>query len=302
MDPGVSQIVFIEYCHDIQPQGIAPFRSLIPLPAKSSATLIFNLGILARFPYHLYIGENLENQMIIYPAIDILGGKCVRLRQGDYDEVVEYSDDPVEMAYRWVDEGAQALHLVDLDGARAGITINNDIIEKIAKTCGAPVQVGGGIRTVEAAATYLDLGVEKVIFGTVSIENPLIVMAAASQFPGRVMVGLDIKSGKPATKGWLETADLNPIDLGKRFSEMGVAGIIYTDISRDGMLIGANVEGVRHFANNVDLPVIVSGGVTSLDDVIAVKKLAEYGVIGMIIGKALYDGALSLKEALVLVR
>ncbi|MDH5510276.1 MAG: 1-(5-phosphoribosyl)-5-[(5-phosphoribosylamino)methylideneamino]imidazole-4-carboxamide isomerase [Nitrospinota bacterium] len=240
--------------------------------------------------------------MIIYPAIDILDGKCVRLRQGDYDEVVQYSDDPVDMAYRWVDGGAKALHLVDLDGARAGFPINNDIIATISRTVGVPVQVGGGIRNVEAAAAYLDLGVDKVIFGTAAIENPLIIMAAADQYPGRIMVGLDIKSGKPATKGWLETAELNPIDLAKRFSEMGVAGIIYTDISRDGMLQGVNIQAVKHFADNVDLPIIVSGGVTNLDDVRDVMELVEHGVMGLIIGKALYAGELKLKDALDLAR
>jgi len=236
--------------------------------------------------------------MIIYPAIDILDGKCVRLRQGDYDEVVQYSDDPVDMAYRWVDDGAQALHLVDLDGAKAGSPVNNDIIETIARTAGVPVQVGGGIRNMEAAARYLELGVDKVIFGTVAIENPLIVMAAGEQFPGRIMVGLDIKNGKPATKGWLETAELDPIELGRRFSEMGVAGIIYTDISRDGMLQGVNIPAVKHFAANVDLPVIVSGGVTSLEDVRHVRELEGDGVTGLIIGKALYSGQLRLREAL----
>ncbi|MDH4182631.1 MAG: 1-(5-phosphoribosyl)-5-[(5-phosphoribosylamino)methylideneamino]imidazole-4-carboxamide isomerase [Nitrospinota bacterium] len=236
--------------------------------------------------------------MLILPAIDILDGKCVRLRQGDYDEVVEYSTDPVKMAMRWVEQGAQALHLVDLDGARAGAPINKGIIEKIAKASGVPVQVGGGIRTVETAAAYLEAGAAKVIFGTAAIENPLIVMAASDQFPGRVMVGLDVKNGKPATKGWKESSTQNPIDLAKRFAEMGAAGIIYTDISRDGMLKGVNLEGVRHFTTNVTLPVIVSGGVATMADVSDVLELAPLGVSGLIIGKALYDGAVDLKQAL----
>jgi phosphoribosylformimino-5-aminoimidazole carboxamide ribotide isomerase len=239
--------------------------------------------------------------MLILPAIDLLGGKCVRLRQGDYDDVVEYSSDPVEVAWRWADEGAQAIHIVDLDGARSGMRMNNDVIAQIAKELKIPIQVGGGVRTAEAAAEYLDLGVERVIFGTAAVENPLIVMAAADQYPGRVLVGIDVKAGKPATKGWRETVSLDPIELGKRFAEMGAAGIIYTDISRDGMMKGVNLEGVRHFATNVNLPVIVSGGVTTLDDVRNVLALASIGVSGMVIGKALYDGALDLKAALGLV-
>jgi len=236
--------------------------------------------------------------MIIYPAIDLLGGKCVRLRQGDYDDITEYSSNPVEMALRWAQQGAQALHIVDLDGARSGARVNDAVIAQIAREVKIPIQVGGGIRTVETAAKYLDLGVARVIFGTAAVENPLIVMAAADQFPGRALVGIDVKAGKPATRGWKETSSIDPIELGKRFAELGAAGIIYTDISRDGMLKGVNLEGVRHFATNVNIPVIVSGGVTTTDDVRNVTAMAPLGVAGMIIGKALYDGALDLKAAL----
>lgn len=235
--------------------------------------------------------------MRILPAIDLLGGKCVRLTQGDYNRVTTYSDDPAEMARYWESLGAEGLHLVDLDGAKAGKPVNLDAIRHIVDAVGIPTEIGGGIRSVQTAQEYLDLGITQIIFGTAAIENPDLVLAAADLFPERVLVGLDVKDGKPAVKGWLETADLDPVELAIRFAAMGAAGVIYTDISRDGALKGANVEGLRAFASAVELPVTASGGVTSVDDIRAIAALGGLGVTGVIIGKALYDGAIRLEDA-----
>ncbi len=236
--------------------------------------------------------------MRILPAIDLLDGKCVRLRRGDYNDVTVYSDDPAAMAADWVNMGAEGLHLVDLDGAKAGRPVNRDAIKAIADRVEVPVEIGGGIRSVQTVSDYLDLGVSQVILGTAAIENPDLVLAAADLFPDRILVGIDVKDGKPATKGWLETSDLDPVELAEKFADMGASGIIYTDISRDGMLEGANIEGLRSFAESISLPVTASGGVTSLDDVKAIAELEKSGVDSMIIGKALYDGALELKDAI----
>jgi len=240
--------------------------------------------------------------MIILPAIDLMGGKVVRLRKGAFEDKVVYSDNPSDMAAQFAEMGAEGLHLVDLDGAKEGKPVNKAQIKAIVDEAGVPVEIGGGVRSVQTVSEYLDLGVSQVILGTAAIENPDFVLAAADLFPDRILVGIDVKDGRPATRGWLETVDDDPVTLAERFAAMGAAGIIYTDISRDGMLEGANVEGLKAFAQAVDLPVTASGGVTTIDDVRAIMGLESYGVTSMIIGKAIYDKTLDLAEALALAK
>lgn len=238
----------------------------------------------------------------LLPAIDLLDGMVVRLKKGDYGQKTVYSDDPASFARKWSDSGADAIHLVDLDGAKAGRPVNKDAIRAIVREADIPVEIGGGIRTVQTVTEYLDLGVYQVILGTAAFENPDLVLAAADLYPDRILVGMDVKDGKPATKGWLETVDNDPVELAEKFAAMGAAGIIYTDISRDGALVGANVEGLKTFASAVDIPVTASGGVTDIRDVKAIAALENCGVTGMIIGKAIYEGTLSLDEAVALVK
>ncbi len=235
--------------------------------------------------------------MRLLPAIDLMGGEVVRLRKGVFEDKEVYSDDPAAIARKWVDLGADGIHVVDLDGAKSGKPVNKKAIRAIVDAAQAPVELGGGVRSVQTVSEYLDLGVSQVILGTAAILDPGLALAAADLYPDRILVGIDVKDGKPATKGWTETVDQDPVALAERFASMGVSGIIYTDISRDGMLAGANIEGLKAFAQSVDLPVIASGGVTSLADVKAITDLEPTGVEAMIIGKSLYDGALDLAEA-----
>lgn len=234
--------------------------------------------------------------MRILPAIDLMDGQVVRLRKGAYADKTVYSNDPAAFAKKWTELGADGIHVVDLDGAKAGAPVNKKAIKAIVDATNAPVQIGGGVRSVSTVGEYIDLGVSQVILGTAAISNPDIVLAASDLYPESILVGIDIKNGRPATKGWTETVDEDPVALTERFAAMGAAGVIYTDISRDGMLSGANVEGLKSFAKAVDLPVVASGGVTSLADVKAISALEQYGVYAMIIGKALYDGKLELAE------
>ncbi|MBI5815535.1 MAG: 1-(5-phosphoribosyl)-5-[(5-phosphoribosylamino)methylideneamino]imidazole-4-carboxamide isomerase [Nitrospinae bacterium] len=240
--------------------------------------------------------------MRILPAIDLMDGKVVRLTKGDFRKKKVYSDNPAEFALKWADMGAEGLHLVDLDGAKAGKPVNKAAIRAIVDAAGIPVEIGGGIRSVQAVTEYLDLGVSQVILGTAAIENPDLALAAADAHPDRILVGIDVKNGKPATKGWLETVDADPVALAERFAAMGVSGIIYTDISRDGMLEGPNLEGLKIFASAVDIPVTASGGVTTIEDVHSIKKLEKFGVSAMIIGKAIYEETLDLTEAIAICR
>ena len=240
--------------------------------------------------------------MRILPAIDLMDGKVVRLRRGAFEEKVIYSDNPAEMAMKWADMGAEGLHLVDLDGAREGRPVNKSSIRDIVDSAGIPVEIGGGVRSVQTVSEYLDLGASHVILGTAAIENPDFALAAADLYPERILVGIDVKDGCPATRGWVETVDQDPVALAERFASMGVTGIVYTDISRDGMLSGANVEGLKSFAEAIDLPVTASGGVTTIEDVRAILELEPYGVESIIIGKAIYDETLDLAEALRLAR
>ena len=236
--------------------------------------------------------------MQLIPAIDLKDGKCVRLRQGRMDDETVFSDDPVAMAGRWVDAGARRLHLVDLDGAVAGFPINADIIGRIAELYPkVEIQVGGGIRTSEVIQTYLDVGVDSVIIGTQAVRAPDFVDDACLEFPGRIIVGLDARGGRVATDGWAETSDTDAIDLARRFEEAGVEAIVFTDIGRDGMMNGVNVEATAELARGIDIPVIASGGVTNLADVRALSAEAGAGISGAIVGRAIYEGTLDLAEA-----
>jgi len=236
--------------------------------------------------------------MQLIPAIDLKDGKCVRLRQGRMDDETVFSDDPVAMAGRWVEAGARRLHLVDLDGAVAGFPINADIIGRIAELHPqVEIQVGGGIRTSEVIQTYLDVGVDSVIIGTQAVRSPAFVDDACLEFPGRIIVGLDARGGRVATDGWAETSDTDAIDLARRFEEAGVDAIVFTDIGRDGMMNGVNVEATAELARGIDIPVIASGGVTRLTDVRALCAEAGAGISGAIVGRAIYEGTLDLAEA-----
>lgn len=236
--------------------------------------------------------------MILYPAIDIKGGRCVRLRQGRMEDATVYGDDPSAMARRWASEGAEALHIVDLDGAMEGEPKNAEAVAAVRQAVAVPIQVGGGIRSLEAAALYLDQGVETVIVGTRAAVDADFLASLSSAYPGRVAVGIDARDGLVALKGWTEVSELPASELARRVQDLGASRIIYTDIARDGMLTGPNVEATRALAQSVSLPVIASGGVGSLEDVQRLKALEADGVAGIIVGKALYEKTLSLAEAL----
>jgi phosphoribosylformimino-5-aminoimidazole carboxamide ribotide isomerase len=236
--------------------------------------------------------------MDVIPAIDLLGGRCVRLIQGDYNQSQVFDDNPVTVARRWESEGATRLHLVDLDGAKTGEPVNHEVIAAIVAAVRMPVQVGGGLRNRAGVAALLELGVTQVILGTVAIEQPDLVAALCQEFPGKILVGIDARNGKVATRGWLETTEVEAIALAQQMAEMGVAGIIYTDIHRDGTLQGPNLEALREMATQVPLPVIASGGVSSLTDLMSLFGLSNVGITGAIVGRALYTGDVSLKEAI----
>jgi len=237
--------------------------------------------------------------MLLIPAIDIKGGKCVRLRQGRMDDETVFGDDPVKMANRWVEAGTQRLHLVDLDGAAAGEPANFDIIREIAESFpDIDVQIGGGIRSEESIENYLAAGVQYVILGTKAVSAPHFVGDMCSEFPGHVIVGLDAKDGKVAVNGWSKLSSHDVIDLAQRIEENGVVSIVYTDISRDGMLQGVNVENTAKLAESIRIPVIASGGVRNLDDIQQVGERAASGIEGIIAGRSIYEGTLDFNEGL----
>ncbi|PSN19262.1 1-(5-phosphoribosyl)-5-((5-phosphoribosylamino)methylideneamino)imidazole-4-carboxamide isomerase [filamentous cyanobacterium CCP5] len=236
--------------------------------------------------------------MDVIPAIDLLGGHCVRLYQGDYDQSQVYNEDPVAVAQRWVDEGANRLHLVDLDGAKAGKPENWQAIQAIAAAIDIPIEVGGGLRDRDRVGALFDLGVRYAILGTAAVENPDLVGELSQQYPGQIIVGIDARDGKVATRGWLETSTVEAVDLAQQMSNLGAAAIIYTDIARDGTLQGPNIDSLRQVANAISIPTIASGGVSSVGDLLKLLALEPQGVSGAIVGKALYTGDLSLKEAL----
>ena len=236
--------------------------------------------------------------MLLIPAIDIKNGQCVRLRQGRMDDVTIFDEDPVAVARRWIDEGADRIHVVDLDGAKAGYPVNDRVIGEIVSACGdIPVQVGGGIRDESAIETYLERGVEYVILGTRAVSEPHFVADVGVEFPGHIIVGLDAKDGMVATDGWSKLSNHTVADLAQQFEEDGVVAIIHTDISRDGMMQGVNAEASRALAAELTIPVIASGGVTNIDDIEALLAVESDGVSGAVIGRSLYEGTLDFAAA-----
>ena len=236
--------------------------------------------------------------MEILPAIDLLDGRCVRLYQGDYQQSQIYHENPVEVARQWADQGATRLHLVDLDGAKVGQPVNLAAIEAIIRAVDIPVQVGGGLRDRASVAELLELGVGRVILGTVAVEQPELVASLCQEFPNQIVVGIDARNGKVATRGWLETSTVEATDLAQQMEKLGAAAIIYTDIHRDGTLVGPNLDALREIAAPLDIPVIASGGVSALRDLLSLLSLEPLGVNGVIVGKALYTGDVDLKEAI----
>lgn len=240
--------------------------------------------------------------MIIFPAIDIRDGKCVRLTEGRFDQETIFADQPVDMAVRWANEGAEYLHLVDLDGALAGKPVNVAAIGEIIKAVNIPVQLGGGIRTLDNIRECLETGVERVILGSIAVREPELVAAACKLYGERIVVGIDARDGQAAVEGWGVTGGISAEELAKRMARVGVRRIIYTDISRDGMLSGVNVEATASLAQAAGIPIIASGGVRDMDDMKAIKAAESAGIEGVIVGKAIYMGSLNLADALSLAR
>lgn len=240
--------------------------------------------------------------MIVIPAVDLADGKCVRLRQGDMTQRTVYGDDPAAMARHWEEQGAEVLHVVDLDGALSGQSANLPAIEAIVGAVRIPVELGGGLRTRADVQRVLDLGVRWAIMGTSALRNPQAVQEAVAAYGERVIVGLDARDGRVAVSGWTETSDVSVLDLARQMETMGVQRLICTDIATDGMLAGPNLASLRAIAEAVDIEIIASGGVSSLQDIIALKTLEPLGVIGVITGKAIYEGTLDLKQAIAAAR
>jgi phosphoribosylformimino-5-aminoimidazole carboxamide ribotide isomerase len=236
--------------------------------------------------------------MIIFPAVDIRNGKCVRLIQGKADQETVFGDDPAAMGLRWQEAGAQWLHVVDLDGAFTGAPSNLESIRRLRRALAIPMQLGGGIRTLEAIAAYVDLGIDRLILGTVVLKDPELVTRACETYPGKIAIGLDARDGLVAVEGWTEVSSRPVVEVARELTSLNPAAFIYTDISRDGVKKGVNVEATRSMAEAVPVPVIASGGVSSLQDIQALKPLKALGVMGLIIGRALYDGLINLAEAI----
>jgi len=237
--------------------------------------------------------------MHVYPAIDLLDGRCVRLRQGDYARETVFSDDPAAVARRWVALGADRLHIVDLDGAKAGKPVNGPVVRKIVEAAGVPCQLGGGIRTDADLAAVFDWGVRWAVLGTRALQDPAWVISTAGRHPGRIVLGVDAKDGFVATDGWLAVSQVKAVDLARRVSAAPLAAVVYTDIATDGMMAGPNFAALAEMQAAVPLPVIASGGVCTLDDV---RRLVEADTYGCIIGRALYEGTLDLSAVLALTR
>lgn len=237
--------------------------------------------------------------MQIWPAIDLRGGKCVRLQQGDYSRETIFGEDPVEMALQFVEQGAEYLHLVDLDGARAGQPVNVPAIAAIRQAVQIPCELGGGIRQPEHIQQLLDVGLDRLVIGTRALNEPDWLQAMARQFAGRLVLGLDARDGRVATHGWLETSDVAATDLAARLSELPLAAIVFTDIATDGMLSGPNLAALSAMQQATTLPIVASGGVANAEHV---RQVAQLGVAGCIIGRALYEGTLTLPDALAAAR
>jgi phosphoribosylformimino-5-aminoimidazole carboxamide ribotide isomerase len=240
--------------------------------------------------------------LLVIPAIDIKDGRCVRLRQGQMSRETVYSEFPEEMARRWFEQGAERLHIVDLDGAVKGRPVNKEVIRKIVHAVPAPVQLGGGIRGLETIESYLDLGIDQIILGTIGYKDSQIVRLACERFPGRIILGIDARGGNLAVEGWTEQTGISPIEMARKHDGDRLSAIIYTDIYRDGMATGPNVKATKVLAKAVQTPIIASGGISVIGDVKKLLTLAGYGVIGMITGRALYEGALDLAEAIKLAK
>ncbi|CAN2047919.1 1-(5-phosphoribosyl)-5-((5-phosphoribosylamino)methylideneamino) imidazole-4-carboxamide isomerase [Candidatus Magnetomoraceae bacterium gMMP-1] len=236
--------------------------------------------------------------MIIIPAVDIKNGQCVRLLQGREDSETVFSKDPAEMALKWEKLGAEWLHVVDLDGAFQKSPQNLDAIKNILKSVSIPVQVGGGIRNIKTIESFLNLGIKRIILGTEAIRNPEMVIEAGRLFPNQIIVGIDARSGFVSIEGWTETTKIKAVDLAKKFEDKGIAAINFTDIYRDGMQTGPNIEETKRMAKAVSIPIVASGGVSTIDDIRNLLPLESAGVTGVITGRALYEGTLELKEAL----
>jgi phosphoribosylformimino-5-aminoimidazole carboxamide ribotide isomerase len=236
--------------------------------------------------------------MLIIPAVDIRGGKCVRLRQGRLDAETVFSDDPVAMWLKWQDAGAELLHVVDLDGAFTSQPQNLEVIGRLRRALAIPMELGGGLRTLETITAYVDLGIDRLILGTAVLKDPDLAARACAKYPGRIAFGLDAKDGWLAVEGWTETSRKTALEVARSLAKLKPAALIYTDISRDGVKKGVNVEATRALAEGIDLPVIASGGVSSLDDIKALLPLEPLGVVGVIVGRALYDGNLDLARAI----
>lgn len=236
--------------------------------------------------------------MIVIPAIDLKDGACVRLRQGEMDDATVFGDDPVAMAGRWVEAGCRRLHLVDLNGAFEGKPVNGRAVRGIASEYPhIPIQIGGGIRDLKIIEAYLDAGVSQVIIGTKAVTDPGFVKEACNAFGGHIIVGIDARNGMVATDGWAKVTDIEAGDLARQFEQDGVSSIVYTDIARDGMMQGVNVESTMQLASGITIPVIASGGITNMDDIRALKAVAHEGIEGAITGRAIYEGTLDLAEA-----
>lgn len=240
--------------------------------------------------------------MIIIPAVDLKDKRCVRLSQGRMNEETVYSEDPLEMAKHWESQGAERLHVVDLNGALIGRPYHNLLIKEIAKSLSIPIEVGGGIRDLDTIEDYLSSGIQWVILGTMALRDPELIEEASIRFPGRIILAIDSRKGKVSIEGWSKDVMVNAIDLVKRFEEVGVSSIIFTDIERDGMGSGLNFEMIKAFANSTRIPLIASGGVSKIDDIEKLIKLRTRRIIGVIVGRALYNGSLNLREAIQLTK
>lgn len=236
--------------------------------------------------------------MKIIPAIDIKGGQCVRLYQGQMDQETVYSDNPLEVAHRWADAGAEMLHIVDLDGAVEGAPVNSNIICQIISSLKIPVQVGGGIREIPTAGKYIDNGAARVVLGTAAVNYTGLVQFLAEAFPRKIVVSIDASEGMVAIRGWQEVTNMSAIAVAKRFEDAPISAIVFTDISRDGTLAGPNVESIESLSKNVKVPVIASGGVSGIKDIEELLTIKDPGLEGVIVGKAIYSGAIDLKEAI----
>jgi phosphoribosylformimino-5-aminoimidazole carboxamide ribotide isomerase len=236
--------------------------------------------------------------LVIIPAIDIKDGKCVRLAQGDFDRVTTYADNPVDMALNWVQKGAELIHIVDLDGSVAGLPRNAKIILDIAKKINIPIQVGGGIRDMETIEFYLSNGVSRIILGTAALQDEKIIHDAGKIFPGKIILGIDALEGKVAIRGWTQKTEQNAVDLARSYENYNIKAIVYTDIKRDGMGTGVNIEATKALAKAVSIPVIASGGVATISDIKELLAIDDCEIYGVIIGRALYTGDISLEEAI----